>query len=560
MSVCARYLAVHLSHVNEVSKLYSRSNEYFEVLSEFSSHNSACRMLLIRLGSIALLTRAYLGFDPLAKVRAKVSVTHQAALWTNALKTLSMLVRSCSTPCASSLPSILVDEMSLHSSVPALSELDARVLECRDLYIQACTSVYSDDADQVAPIAAHLAFNNLAFSSSLIDVIVVGLGKAELSSCKTFWALAQALVPLNDDHVEARFIQLFREKDGLLHILNHHRHTSLKFTYTSLKRLVRLLNSVDKLSAFLLPRHSEWQWVDVWLKEYIHRKVYASTHLQTTEREAKRTAIFEMLKHVVEQSGATLHSHDSDSPDAKCTCLSLNSTTSSMASSSSGSTTAPPPYTEHGPHPPSSSGFSLHTSAKLGDLSSLTSTTLATRNSTYGSMSSDQYMDEEMSMSNGPEWACSACTLQNKSGSLSCSLCDTPRPTIINVASLPVHSQPALAPPTTPQQHHPTLHTPASSSSSSSSNSTPPTHTASSVPSTSHVSPPPPPASPTTAAAAAAVAITASDEDRSGSVSLIYNDIPNKLTIVPTPLVHITTDRYADDDDDDDDNDDEVGE
>eukprot|EP00478_Filoreta_tenera_P000101 GABV01000101.1.p1 GENE.GABV01000101.1~~GABV01000101.1.p1 ORF type:complete len:660 (-),score=255.84 GABV01000101.1:21-1850(-) len=295
---------------DEAPNNFPRFADYFRVLHEFALLSLAHRRAMVERGLIARLGDFFLGdFSPVKEKNLNRKVYSMGSKqyppdWGQCLHTLSVLVRACETPAADSqIPPSLIDfGKDQIEPLKFKDEMDERIVRTTDLYVHALSNQFNNEA--IAQMMVHWSFEYLAFTESVVQVVLEGVEKANEDSVKPYMHVLTAILSIDDSLKQARFDALFgpQTPKSVSHQVYYFRKRYPKFTYTVLKAVLDLMDENSDFRQFMLTNRQDWTWWDQWLKSYAARR-YASA---ATAHVAERAATFSKLTAIVESANLPL--------------------------------------------------------------------------------------------------------------------------------------------------------------------------------------------------------------------------------------------------------------
>jgi hypothetical protein len=88
---------------------------------------------------------------------------------------------------------------------------------------------------------------------------------------REFFRLSSHLLAINDTLQGMRLQRILDAPKGVLGLLSAQRYVQPKFTYTATKFLIPLLLANVAAQQHVLRGRPAWQWLDVWMREYINK-------------------------------------------------------------------------------------------------------------------------------------------------------------------------------------------------------------------------------------------------------------------------------------------------
>jgi len=198
-----------------------RFNEYLQLLYEIAMISQEHRRVLVGFKVISHLGDMYLGdqspFEK-DKKREKLGNRITPPNWTYLLKTMSVLIRSCTTDATAKFgnpPSQMPGE-----PIPYNAETDKKVIGCRDLYVVALSQGHCPEA--MAEIITHWSFENATHSEQVGIILLHGIDRALHDSLAPYFDVMKPFVALKDSFQQNRIDQLLDPYKGVLNILYDH--------------------------------------------------------------------------------------------------------------------------------------------------------------------------------------------------------------------------------------------------------------------------------------------------------------------------------------------------
>jgi len=300
-----RFILAVIALHNECVKNWMRFSDYFELIFNFASLGPDHRRVLVQRKAIAILGDLYLGeHSPFEKDKKREKMGNRITQpdYRYMLKTMALLIRSCTTESSAEAP----PPTQMPGEPIPFSETDKKVVMCRDLYIDAFANGHCPDA--VGDIVSHWAFENWGYSETIINLLLAGIERAQSDTIKPYFDIMKPFCGIRDSLQVNRISRLLapNTQRGLLPLLYSSRLQHGKLTYLAVKLLLGMIEDNEVFAQQMMANRSDWQWLDSWLKSFIGKKQYGPTSNPPLARQESRDVTFSKYQAQLEKLGGTL--------------------------------------------------------------------------------------------------------------------------------------------------------------------------------------------------------------------------------------------------------------
>lgn len=156
----------------------------------------------------------------------------------------------------------------------------------------------SQDCPEIlGQIVKYMCWENRDFTTFIVQGLNQGIEKAGYDTARSYFDMMVYVVDVEDSLQHERIQTLMSVTD----IISSFKFNQSRLMYTSIRGLVKVMESSQRFMECLMKNRTNWAWIDQWLKNYVGRTRYP---IVATRK--KRSEFYESYKALVEKYGGTM--------------------------------------------------------------------------------------------------------------------------------------------------------------------------------------------------------------------------------------------------------------